>query len=145
MMAELNVKDIQTIALTERIDGLESLLETQDRKISLIDSDIKKLQKNVIALEKDIAWIQENFPKLIAEDRHRLAILETVKPSQHQIDKGKILISLLAANNGKMSSQEARQTMGLSKQSFSSLLDTLPNVESRLMKTDKRRRLLVLK
>ncbi|MHB8118628.1 MAG: hypothetical protein ACYDHX_07885 [Methanothrix sp.] len=135
-------KDVQTIALMERIEGLEGHIDRQAQTISdLQKSFLSKIEK----ITHDIADIREYFPKLVAEDRQRLTKLEMVKPQPHQIDKGAILTGLLTTHNGKMSSQEVREIMGISKQTLSNLLEVLPEVESMPMKTDGRKRLLVLK
>jgi hypothetical protein len=91
-------------------------------------------------LRKSMKTAEENIGILFS-------LVAKLKPTTQplQIDRGKQLIGLIISNNGRMPSQEARQIMHISKQSFSNLLETLPQVESRPMKTDKRRRLLVLK
>ena len=49
--------------------ALVQLLSDQSKKIQDLEKALKEAQN-------DIEWIQQNFPKLIAEDRKRLKLLE---------------------------------------------------------------------
>ena len=77
-MVELNVKDVQTIALTERLDYLWGLLEKQERHLSDLQ---KSFSSKIDEITKDIADIREYFPKLISSDRQRISALEKPEKS----------------------------------------------------------------
>ena len=92
--------------------------------------------------------VQEATERLyleIAYDRQRISKLEQREPQPLQKDRGEILRALLAANGGKMLAKEARQKMRMSKQSFTNLLTVLPDIESKPLYSDKRRKVLSLK
>jgi hypothetical protein len=105
------------------------------------------LRALVEVVQRQEALLKEHEARLEVHSKRidDLRFKEKPEPQPAQRDKGKILVSLLATHRGKMPALEARQIMHMSKQSFSNLLDTLPSIESLPMKTDKRRRLLVLK
>lgn len=121
-----------------------------------ICKDIERLKKENSDLKKaldeaqsDIHWIQECFPKLIAEDRKRLATIEsqtTFAPQRKQIHQGELLVSLLVANGGKMLAIDARHKLGISKPAFSLLLRTMSDkIELKHFHLDRRKNVIILK
>lgn len=108
--------------------------------------EFKKIIKDAIApYLKEIETLREEVALERAKDRKRIAALEQTEPQPMQKDRGLQLVALLALHDGMLSAKEVRQIMHISEQTLSNLLDVLPQIESRPMKTDKRRRVLVLK
>lgn len=128
--------------LDGRIVTLEKLVEKQAVQISDLNKDMREAQE-------DIEQIRLYFPKLIAEDRHRLAEIEgrlTVAPQKKQIDRGEVLLALLAARGGKMMAKDARHKLSLSESQFSQLLSVLRNrIDVRPYHLDKRQNVILLK
>jgi len=81
----------------------------------------------------------------IALDRQRLTKLEKVEPQPLQKDRGEILRALIVANGGKMLAKDARQKMHLSKQLFSMLINSMDDIETKPLHSDKRKLVLTLK
>lgn len=107
--------------------------------LSDIREDIKKLQKDA---EENRAY----FTELVAEDKRRIKLLETKRLQKAQVNRGDILLALLAANNGKMLAKEARHKMGLTKTRFSLLLSAMANkIESKEYHLDRRQSVLRLR
>ena len=129
-------------ALDGRIKALEQLTEKQAAQISDLIKDMREAQE-------DIEQIRLYFPKLISEDRRRLAEIEgrlTVAPQKKQIDRGEVLLALLAARNGKMMAKDARHKLSLSESQFSQLLSVLRNkIDVRPYHLDKRQNVILLK
>jgi hypothetical protein len=117
--------------LQDRVKDLEKIVAAQGELIAALTST-QEQDVNRICLD-------------IAYDRQRLAKLERVEPQPMQRDRGEILRALLVANGGKMLAKDARQRMRMSKQSFTNLLVALPDIESKPLHTDKRKRVLSLK
>ncbi|MCK9566755.1 MAG: hypothetical protein M0Q43_11985 [Methanothrix sp.] len=125
-----------------RIKELEQLTEKQAKLIE----DLNKCMREV---QEDIEQIRLYFPKLISEDRRRLAEIEgrlTIIPQKKQIDRGEVLLALLVARNGKMMAKEARQKLGISDSQFSQLLSMhRTKIEVRPYHLDRRQNVLLLK
>ena len=100
--------------------------------------EIVRLQGREIALLQENQTIQAS---LIAKLKARIGpvISEGAK------NKEEILKGLLALNGGKMPAKDVRQKMGMDKATFSRLIADAEGVETRQMKTDKRKYLLILK
>jgi uncharacterized membrane protein len=82
----------------------------------------------------------------IAQDRRRLAALETTQPQPLQKDRGEILRALIVANGGKMLAKEARQKMHLSRSRFSELLASMDgDIELKPFHLRKNQKVIVLK
>ena len=104
------------------------------------------LEGRIIQLERDLAEFNDSRALEIAQDRQRIAKLENGELRPEQKKKREILLALLDSRQGKMPSKEARQLMGLSKQTFTNLLAELRDeIEVRPFKTDKRKKLLIRK
>jgi hypothetical protein len=123
------------------------ILKDTDRLILL--ARINDLTIANEALELEIRKIVDHHGdqlEILFSAVHKLKSEIVTGPIQpKQRDQGDILRALLITSNGKLPALEARRTMHMSKQAFSNLLKLLPDIEARPMKTDKRRRLLVLK
>jgi hypothetical protein len=147
-------------ALLEIISDLQEGLKLCLSKIEKQGATIDDLKREASSATEAIIEIREHFPALIAgiksevkTSQENIGILFSLvaklkaknTPQPMQKDRGLVLIALLAANGGKLPAQDARKTMHMSKQAFSNLLEVLPEIETKPMKTDARRRLLILK
>jgi hypothetical protein len=122
----------------------------------IIARAVQPLQDEVQILKDTIALQGEKMAALEAtQDLHadnqliQLKLINDLRKGQEpqplQKDRGEILRALLAANDGKMLLCDARQKMRMSKQSFTNLLTVLPDIGSKSLYTDKRKRILYLK
>jgi hypothetical protein len=86
MMVALDVsaKDVQIIALTELVEGLEGRIDKHDRQISDLQ---RAFSSKIEEITKDIIDIREYFPKLVSEDRKRLVALEHPEKTPGQISQ----------------------------------------------------------
>lgn len=141
---------------TKPKEKTSDLLNDLDEQYKAMSKDIERLKKEYNDLKKaldeaqqDIHWIQDSFPKLIAEDRKRLAHLEEAPPTtpqKKQMRDGEILLALLAANGGKMLAVDARHKLGISKPAFSLLLKTLSSkINTKQYHMDRRKNVIILK
>jgi len=116
----------------------QAVLPLQDR-LERLEADLQTL-KEIQAEDNELRSIE------IAQDRQRISRLELKKIQPMHQDRGEILRALLAANGGKMLAIDARRTMRLSKELFSQLVASMPNdIETRPLRSDKRKKVLVLK
>jgi hypothetical protein len=125
-------------------------LETRLKFVELqSEKRIKDLERELTGLKTDISWIQESFPKLIAEDRKRIADMEgrlVVVPQRRLADRADVLLSLLAASGGKMMAKDARHKLSVSESQFSQLLASMSDkVETRPFHLDRRQNVILLK
>jgi hypothetical protein len=123
-----SLKDSERLMFLARIGDLTLLNQTLEIE----------LRQALLAHQEEVALER-------AHDRRRITALEVRALQPMEVDHSVVLEGLLVSNGGTMPAQEARQRMHISKQTLSNLLKLLPKIESRPMKTDKRRRLLVLK
>jgi len=134
------------IILLNTFDGRIKELELLTEKQAKLIEDLNKCMREV---QEDIEQIRLYFPKLISEDRRRLAEIEgrlTIIPQKKQIDRGEVLLALLVARNGKMMAKEARQKLGISDSQFSQLLSMhRTKIEVRPYHLDRRQNVLLLK
>ena len=103
------------------------------------------LRDQIAALEARQTADIERLALDIALDRQRLTKLEKVEPQPLQKDRGEILRALIVANGGKMLAKDARQKMHLSKQLFSMLINSMDDIETKPLHSDKRKLVLTLK
>jgi len=133
----------------------------------IISRTIQPLQDEVVELKTTVAGQQEKIADMgrklasleslqeaeitrvcvdIAQDRRRLAALETTQPQPLQKDRGEILRALIVANGGKMLAKEARQKMHLSRSRFSELLASMDgDIELKPFHLKKNQKVIVLK
>lgn len=133
----------------------------------IISRAIQPLQDEVVELKTTVAGQQEKIADMgrklasleslqeaeitrvcvdIAQDRRRLAALETTQPQPLQKDRGEILRALIVANGGKMLAKEARQKMHLSRSRFSELLASMDgDIELKPFHLRKNQKVIVLK
>jgi hypothetical protein len=109
-----------------RPDEMQKLLQIisdLDARLKLVELQsemrIKDLERDLAEAKADITWIQESFPKLIAEDRKRLAELE-VGPDLTKSDAAQAHISELfehmeAIGRKQVSFKEASRCLHISK------------------------------
>lgn len=110
----------------------------------LQDLVTQAIQKAVVPIQTEMDALRYEVNLERALDRKRISNLEQKEAQPMQKDRGLQLVALLALHDGMLSAKEVRQIMHISGQTLSNLLDVLPQIESRPMKTDKRRRVLVL-
>ena len=126
----------------------ESLIAfaSESEAVQWLLTEVYSQRQRIIQLERDLAEFGDLRASEIAEDRRRIAKLEKGELQPKQKDHREILLALLDSRQGKMPSKEARQLMGLSKQTFTNLLAELRDeIEVRQFKTDKRKKLLIRK
>jgi hypothetical protein len=123
----------------EQIEQLQDLAKEQAEQIGLLRDGIVRLQGQLEDLEYRTGLD-------IALDRQRITKLELPDHIQSkQKDRADMLRLLLAANNGKMLSKDARHRLGISESQFSQLLKTLKGlVEVRPLHTDRRQHVITL-
>jgi hypothetical protein len=131
-------------------DNSESPQEQQLITLSISDYrnifiQIEKLNDRISALESHQTADIERLARDIALDRQRITKLEKVEPQPLQKDRAEILRALIAANGGKMLAKDARQKMHLSKQLFSMLINSMDDIETKPLHSDKRKLVLTLK
>lgn len=122
-----------------------ALITIPIEEYKLIISEVQALKARIDALECRQNEDIERLALDIALDRQRLSKLEKVEPQPLQKDRGEILRALIAANGGKMLAKDARQKMHLSKQLFSMLINSMNDIETKPLHSDKRRLVLTLK
>ena len=115
------------------------------QEFKVIVQEVHSLRDQIAALESHQAADIERLALDIALDRQRLTKLEKVEPQPLQKDRGEILRALIVANGGKMLAKDARQKMHLSKQLFSMLINSMDDIETKPLHSDKRKLVLTLK
>ena len=115
------------------------------REFKIIVQEVHSLRDQIAALEARQTADIERLALDIALDRQRLTKLEKVEPQPLQKDRGEILRALIVANGGKMLAKDARQKMHLSKQLFSMLINSMDDIETKPLHSDKRKLVLTLK
>ena len=115
------------------------------QEFKVIVQEVHSLRDQIAALEARQTADIERLALDIALDRQRLTKLEKVEPQPLQRDRGAILRALIAANGGKMLAKDARQKMHLSKQLFSMLINSMDDIETKPLHSDKRKLVLTLK
>ena len=115
------------------------------QEFKVIVQEVHSLRDQIAALEARQTADIERLALDIALDRQRLAKLEKVEPQPLQRDRGDILRALIVANGGKMLAKDARQKMHLSKQLFSMLINSMDDIETKPLHSDKRKLVLTLK
>jgi hypothetical protein len=129
-------------------NGEPQSTDTVPLPVSLLNElieEIQDLRAAVKVLQETQDQAYETIAKDIAQDRKRLSRLEQKEPQPLQKDRGDVLRALIAAHGGKMLSGNARKMMHLSKQSFSNLLATVDDIDSKPYSLDKRQIVLVLR
>ena len=144
------IKPEERQVLIQLLSDLREQAKEHSRDIERLQKENADLKKSVAEAQQDIAWVQENFPKLIAEDRRRLAAVEgqaiSTLPQKKQVRQGEVLIALLVANGGKMLAIDARHKLGISKPAFSLLLRTVSDkIELKHFHLDRRKNVIILK
>ena len=124
-------------------------IEQHKREIERLKKEGEDLEKALKEAQQDIAWIQECFPPQIAEDRRRIAALESQampRTQRKQAVRAEVLLSLLASHGSKMLAEDARKRMGISKSAFSLLLRTISDkVNLKHYHLDRRKLVIILK
>ena len=115
------------------------------QEFKVIVQEGHSLRDQIAALEARQTADIERLALDIALDRQRLTKLEKVEPQPLQKDRGEILRALIVANGGKMLAKDARQKMHLSKQLFSMLINSMDDIETKPLHSDKRKLVLTLK
>ena len=115
------------------------------QEFKVIVQEVHSLRDQIAALEARQTADIERLALDIALDRQRLTKLEKVEPQPLQKDRADILRALIAANGGKMLAKDARQKMHLSKQLFSMLINSMDDIETKPLHSDKRKLVLTLK
>ena len=115
------------------------------QEFKVIVQEVHSLRDQIAALEARQTADIERLALDIALDRQRLTKLEKVDPQTLQKDRGEILRALIVANGGKMLAKDARQKMHLSKQLFSMLINSMDDIETKPLHSDKRKLVLTLK
>ena len=115
------------------------------QEFKVIVQEVHSLRDQIAALEAHQLNDTARLARDIALDRQRLAKLEKVEPQPLQKDRGEILRALIVANGGKMLAKDARQKMHLSKQLFSMLINSMDDIETKPLHSDKRKLVLTLK
>ena len=115
------------------------------QEFKVIVQEVHSLRDQIAALEARQTADIERLALDIALDRQRLTKLEKVEPQPLQKDRGEILRALTVANGGKMLAKDARQKMHLSKQLFSMLINSMDDIETKPLHSDKRKLVLTLK
>jgi len=115
------------------------------QEFKVIVQEVHSLRDQIAALEARQTADIERLALDIALDRQRLTKLEKVEPQPLQKDRGEILRALIVANGGKMLAKDARQKMHLSKQLFSMLINSMDDIETKPLHSDKRKLVLTLK
>lgn len=126
--------------------------------LQALQEEVVRLQAIVDALEEKIAvleahQIDERDWKLVewrldkqSEKIDRLEHPHTKTPTPTHENRIKILRSLLAAHNGKMSAKEAREIMKMEKAAFSRLVAAMPEyIKTKTSNLDKRQTILILR
>ncbi len=115
------------------------------QEFKVIVQEVHSLRDQIAALESHQAADIERLALDMALDRQRITKLEKVEPQPLQKDRGEILRALIVANGGKMLAKDARQKMHLSKQLFSMLINSMDDIETKPLHSDKRKLVLTLK
>jgi len=115
------------------------------QEFKVIVQEVHSLRDQIAALEARQTADIERLALDIALDRQRLTKLEKVEPQPLQKDRGEILRALIVANGGKMLAKAARQKLHLSKQLFSMLINSMDDIETKPLHSDKRKLVLTLK
>ena len=115
------------------------------QEFKVIVQEVHSLRDQIAALEARQTADIERLALDIALDRQRLTKLEKVEPQPLQKDRGEILRALIVANGGTMLAKDARQKMHLSKQLFSMLINSMDDIETKPLHSDKRKLVLTLK
>ena len=135
--------------LRERAKEQAGEIEQHKREIERLKKEGEDLEKALKEAQQDIAWIQECFPPQIAEDRRRIAALESQampRTQRKQAVRAEVLLSLLASHGSKMLAEDARKRMGISKSAFSLLLRTISDkVNLKHYHLDRRKLVIILK
>jgi len=170
-MQEIASASINTFGIAPKTDVTPSeesiFVLTAGQLQEIISRAIQPLQDEVVELKTTVAGQQEKIADMgrklasleslqeseitrvcvdIAQDRRRLAALETTEPQPLQKDRGEILRALIVANGGKMLAKEARQKMHLSRSRFSELLASMDgDIELKPFHLRKNQKVIVLK
>jgi hypothetical protein len=148
-----------------------SVQPSRDQLITLTIGQLSALITS--AVEKAIQPSQDrinDLEKIVADQGEKIAALEATQDTQAdnsliqlrlindlreaakkeaqplQVDRGKILRALLAANGGKMLSKDARKMMHLSESRFSELLATMQEyIDTKPYHLNKSAKILILK
>lgn len=103
----------QLLQVISDLDARLKLVELQ------ADKRIKDLERGLAEAKADITWIQESFPKLIAEDRKRLAELEAgpdlTKSDAAQAHISELFEHMEAIGRKQVSFKEASRCLHISK------------------------------
>jgi hypothetical protein len=119
-------------ALQDKIDSLEAIVARQDEKIAALESTADTQADNQLIQLRLINDLRE------AAKAHK-------KPTKTQEKNAKILTALIASEGGKMLTKDARRTMRMDKGTFSRLVDSMQDVQTKPYHTNKRQTLLILK
>jgi uncharacterized membrane protein len=162
-IASARLNNLRTSTEADFVSHSEQLItltigQLQDLITAAVEKAIQPLADHIESLEATVAVQAEKITALQAtQDTHaendliQLRLINDLReaakkePQPLQKDRGEILRALIAANGGKMLAKDARQKMRMSKQSFTNLLASLPDIESKPLHTDKRKRVLYLK
>lgn len=130
----------------------------RDAVTCAVQEAIQPLHARVCVLEDNYVHLREESAALAATQNilsdNQLIQLRLInelrdaakkKPQPAQKDRAEILRALLAANGGKMLAKEIRQKMKLKENHFAELLRTCDFLEIRPSKTDRRKRIIILK
>ena len=115
------------------------------QEFKVIVQEVHSLRDQIAALEARQTADIERLALDIALDRQRLTKLEKVEPQPLQKDRGEILRALIVANGGKMLAKDARPKMHQVKQLFSMLINSMDDIETKPLHSDKRKLVLTLK
>jgi uncharacterized coiled-coil protein SlyX len=118
-----------------RVDLLEDKINIQEKELDALKIKISDQDKIIAGQDANIEILFSLVAKLKTE--------KDLQPKQQ--DRSEILLALIQANGGKMLERDARKKMDISKQALSNLIATIPDIETRPLRTDKRFKLLVLK
>lgn len=114
---------VQASLRPDEMQKLLQIISDLDSRLKLVELQsekrIKDLERDLAEAKADITWIQEGFPKLIAEDRKRLAELETgpdlTKSDAAQAHISELFEHMEAIGRKQVSFKEASRCLHISK------------------------------
>jgi uncharacterized membrane protein len=139
-LQDLIVQAVQVAVqpLPDEVSRLQATVASQQEEMAALRAQVRSLES---LQEQDITRLACD----IAQDRRRLAALESVEPQPMQKDRAEILRALLVANGGKLLAKDVRRKMHLPENRFSELLKRCDFVEVKPLHSDKRKLIIILK
>lgn len=133
-------------ALLQLLSDLREASKEQAKEIERLKKEGENLRKELKEAQRDITWIQDSVPELLAQTRREIRALAQKDPQPCQAERGEALIQLLLAHGGRIPEKAARQKMDLSRSAFSQLLKAMSSrIAVKKLATDGRCKMILLK